>query len=332
MSAHPPKADPRANLAKKPPAKRKTKPTHIDIVAVPTDFRVPVPADYAGDVFVWDLDKTYLRTKFETFRDLMRTAFQKAADKTTYPGATPLLRALRRGPNGVRPIYFVSASPPQLREKILEKFALDGVEIDGIYFKDNFKNVRPGRFARLREQMGYKLLALLDLRARLPIAAVETMFGDDAETDAAVYAIYSEVIERRMAGWPLVEFLRKQGVFPDESARIAWRARRIPTRESIRRVFITVHRSIDPRYFRRYGHRITGTRSYFQTALALHAEQRVTMDDVAAIAEEIRGRGGLSSYELTLQLDDLRRRAIIPADHLAELEDQLIGLKVLAAR
>lgn len=312
------------------PVKRLKKPAHIDIVAAPTDLRVPVPADYTGDVFVWDLDKTYLRTKFETFRDLLKTAFQKAADKTTYPGATPLLRALRRGPNGVRPIYFVSASPPQLREKILEKFALDGVEIDGIYFKDNFKNMRPGRFARLREQMGYKLLALLDLRTRLPVAAVETMFGDDAETDVAVYSVYSEIIERRMAGYPLIEFLRKQGVYPDESARIAWRARQMPTRESIRRVFITVHRQIDPRYFRRYGHRITGTRSYFQTALALHAEQRLTLDDVAVIGEELLGRGGMSRYELLLQLDDLRRRAVLAGDLAEKLEEQLIELKIVS--
>ncbi|MBC7792555.1 MAG: hypothetical protein H7Z43_02520 [Clostridia bacterium] len=316
----------------KEPIKRRKKRHHIDIVAVPRDFRVPVSPDYAGDVFVWDLDKTYLRTKFETFRDLMRTAFQKAADKTTYPGATPLLRALRRGPDGVRPIYFVSASPLQLRDRILEKFALDGVEIDGIYFKDNFKNMRPSRFARLREQMGYKLLALLDLRLRLPIAAVETMFGDDAETDAAVYALYSEIIERRMAGYPLVEFLRKQGVFPDESARIAWTARRIPTRESIRRVFITVHRQIDPRYFRRYGHRITGTQSYFQTALALQAEGRITMDDVAAIAAELLGRGGMSRHELAIQLDDVRRRGVLTGEVTANQEIELIGMKVLAER
>lgn len=315
-----------------PPIKRRKKPPLVDIVAVPTNFRVPVEASYTGDVFVWDLDKTYLRTKFETLRDLLRTAFQKAADKVAYPGATPLLRALRRGPNGVRPIYFVSASPPQLRERILEKFALDGVEIDGIYFKDNFKNMRPSRFARLREQMGYKLLALLDLRSKIPSAAVETMFGDDAETDAAVYALYSEIIERRMAGWPLVEFLRKQGVFADEAARIAWRARRIPTRESIRRVFITVHRQIDPRYFRRYGHRITGTRNYFQTALALHAEGRITMDDVAVIAEELLGRGGMSRHDLAVQLDDIRRRSIVAAELIEGYEEQLIALKILADR
>lgn len=318
--------------AKKPASKRKKKAEPIDMVVVPTDFRVVVPETYEGDVFVWDLDKTYLRTKFESFGDLVRTIRQTAKDKVTYPGATPLLRALRRGPNGVRPIYFVSASPPQIREKILEKFALDGVEIDGIYFKDNLRNVRPGRFRRLREQMGYKTLALMDLRAKLPKGAVETMFGDDAETDVAIYSIFSEIIEGRIANWPLYEFMMKQGVFRDEALRIAWRARSLARRATgVRRIFITVHRAhLDPRYFRRFGHRVTGTRTYFQTAMALHAEERIAIEDVAVVAEELLGRGNMSKYDLTRQLDDLRRRAVLRVEQLQPIAAKLTELGVLA--
>ncbi|MEZ0311424.1 MAG: phosphatase domain-containing protein [Myxococcota bacterium] len=315
---------------KKPAPKRKKKDPPIDMVVVPTDFRVPVPPEYTGDVFVWDLDKTYLRTKFESFGDLVRTIRQTAKDKVAYPGATPLLRALRRGPNGVRPIYFVSASPPQIREKILEKFALDGVEVDGIYFKDNLRNVRPGRFKRLREQMGYKTLALMDLRAKLPPGAVETMFGDDAETDVAIYSTFSEIIEGHIANWPLYELMLKQGVFRDEALRIAWRARKLARRDGVRRIFITVHRDhLDPRYFRRFGNRVTGTRTYFQTAMALHAEDRIAIEDVAVVAEELLGRGGMSKYELSRQLDDLRRRAVLKIDDITRLSAKLTELGVL---
>ncbi len=310
--------------------KRKKSDPPIDMVVVPTDFRVPVPEDYAGDVFVWDLDKTYLRTKFESFGDLVRTIRQTAKDKVAYPGATPLLRALRRGPNGVRPIYFVSASPPQVREKILEKFALDGVEIDGIYFKDNLRNVRPGRFKRLREQMGYKTLALMDLRPKLPRGATFTMFGDDAESDVAIYSIFSEIIEGHIANWPLYEFMMKQGVFRDEALRIAWRARKLGRGEGVRRIFITMHRDqLDPRYFRRFGNRVTGTRTYFQTAMALHAEGRVAIEDVAVVAEELLGRGGMSKYELSRQLDDLRRRAVLKAEDITRFSAKLTELGVL---
>lgn len=300
------------------------------MVVTPPLLKIPVSTDYAADVFVWDLDKTYLRTKFESFKDLVRAAREKAVDKVAFPGAAPLLRSLRRGPNGVkRPIYFVSASPPQIRAKIEEKFALDGVEVDGIYFKDNMRNLRPGRFGRLREQVGYKMLALLDLRAHLPSNSYETMFGDDAETDAAIYSMFSEIMEGRLANWPLYEFLVKQGVFRDEALKVAWRARHIFHKSAPRRVFITVHGRLDPRYFRRYGNRVTGTRTYFQTALALCAEKLIAIEDVAMVADELLGRGGMTRFELSQQLEDLRRQAVLTTTDARVFETRLAELKVV---
>ena len=40
-------------------------------------------------IYRWDLDKTYLATEFDTFRQLVRTAFQKAHEKKAIPGARP---------------------------------------------------------------------------------------------------------------------------------------------------------------------------------------------------------------------------------------------------
>jgi hypothetical protein len=44
----------------------------------------------------WDLDKTYLRTDFDTLRDLVRTAIERPDQKRTVPGAAALLRELGR--------------------------------------------------------------------------------------------------------------------------------------------------------------------------------------------------------------------------------------------
>src|SRR4051794_5190656 len=50
-----------------------------------------VAAAYTPDgikhIFRWDLDKTYLRTEFDTWVDLMRTAIERPASKRTVPGA-----------------------------------------------------------------------------------------------------------------------------------------------------------------------------------------------------------------------------------------------------
>ena len=78
----------------------------------------------AEHIFRWDLDKTYLRTEFDTVRDLVRSAFESATDKQAYPGAAALLRALKRSAD--HRICIVSGSPSQMRQVLAAKLALDG--------------------------------------------------------------------------------------------------------------------------------------------------------------------------------------------------------------
>lgn len=295
----------------------------------------PVPMgevanDYEGDVFIWDLDKTYLRTEFSSLRGLLRTALEQGRDKVAYPGATALLKTLRRRPDGsVRPIFFVSASPPQIRQKILDKFAFDQIEIDGIYFKDNLRNARPGRFKRLREQMGYKLMALIDLRSRLPNGAVEVTFGDDSENDPAVYAVYSEILQKRLGGTRLIRHLEKQGVSPDEATKIAWRARKLPRLAPVRKIFITVHRDLDARYYRRYGLDVVPTRSAFQAAVALEAEGTISKADLTNVCEEMLQTGTVSAGGLLRQLNELHAGRAIDDSHLRDVRAWLHKVGVL---
>lgn len=289
----------------------------VEMVRAPTPFVCAAGSEYTGDVFIWDLDKTYLRSEFSSLRGLLRTAFERGRDKVAYPGASALLRTLRRKPDGsIRPIYFVSASPPQMGERILEKFAVDGVEIDGIYFKDNLLNVRPGRFQRLREQMGYKLLALIDLRCRLPSGAVEVTFGDDSENDPAVYAVYSEILRGRLRGTQLARMLSKQGVNPDEAVKIAWRARKIPPRPAVRRMFIRVHRKLDARYYRRFGLDVVPTRSAFQAAVVLMLEGTIGKEGFTEVCEELLRGTDFGPMAIVSELHELHRQHTLNEDQL----------------
>lgn len=295
----------------------------VEIVVPPKPFRLPVEAGYKGPVFIWDLDKTYLRTEFESMPQLIRTAIQKARDKKTYPGATPLLKHLRIDSQGnKRPIYFVSASPPQMGEVIAEKFALDGVEIDGIYFKDNLRNIRPGRMHRLREQVGYKLLALSDLRQRLPIGAHEIMFGDDAESDFAVYPLYSQTLLGLLRGLNLYQTLRKQDVFRDDALRIAWRTRHWPTRSGVRRIFIHMHTRRDPRYYQRFSEHLVATRNFLQTVIALFEDRVVSLQAVLEVAGDLRSQGHHEG-DLSRSLQELEKRRVVTTQTLAQCEGAL---------
>lgn len=315
---------------KKPGRKRPARNVYVDMVVPPRPFAMPAKGDYTGDALVWDLDRTYLRTEFESLRDLIRTAFQKAKDKVAYPGVSALLRALRETPDGrPRPTYFVSASPPQIRKVITEKFALDRVDVDGVYFKDNIRNVRPSRMRRLREQVGYKLLSLIDLRQRLPAKATITCFGDDFESDALIYSLFSEIEERWIQGPALVKFLEKQGVFHDEAVRIAWRARGLPKGKTVRRIFINLHGQHDPRYFRRFGTRVTATRNYFQTAVICASDGLITAARAADVADELLAVKAANSYDLAGSVLELVDRGVITEDFVTEIAPTLIERKIL---
>src|SRR5437763_1463746 len=79
-------------------------------------------------VYVWDLDKTYLETHFETLKGLLKAALEKAFQKRNVPGTNTLIKALIKGSGkGMRsfPIFFITASPPQIENKIKQKLEID---------------------------------------------------------------------------------------------------------------------------------------------------------------------------------------------------------------
>ena len=154
----------------------------------------PVPlVDRGRLVYRWDLDKTYLRTEFDTVRDLLRTAFESAAQKRTIPGAASLLRELRAtDPHG---IYIVSGSPEQLRRVLERKLRIDGIRWDGFTLKPQLRYIARGRFRFVKDQLSYKLGALLESRAGMPHEIDEYLFGDDADRRLEQY-----LAERRAVG------------------------------------------------------------------------------------------------------------------------------------
>src|SRR4051812_46569165 len=82
------------------------------------------PRANLSEVFVWDLDKTYLDTKWASLGDLLNTALEKAFNKRNVPGTAALVLALKNAWDtsaGPFPIYFITASPPQIENKIVDK-------------------------------------------------------------------------------------------------------------------------------------------------------------------------------------------------------------------
>jgi hypothetical protein len=254
--------------------------------------------------FRWDLDKTYLRTEFDSLRDLAKNAIETASDKQAYPGATALLRALRQDGNR---ICIVSGSPTQMRQVLAAKLALDGVEYDEFVLKNNLKNILRGRFRALRAQIPYKLPAML--ASRLAVAApAETLFGDDAEADAIIYCLYADIVADRVTLYDLERVLVAARAYDDDTQRTLELARQVPKGAAVRRMFIHLDRRSPPSGFERFGRRLVPVFNYFQTALVLFADGILTARQVMFVALEMLDSGQYELSGLANSVQDLMRR------------------------
>jgi len=208
----------------------------VSVSSLPGDSRLPLEArglplertsdpiarEYAGPVDIWDIDKTYLCTAFESIRDLLRRAFESALDKETRPGARALLHGLAAGPEGPAgttepaPLFFISASPPQLRPVREEKMHLDGLRCAGLTLKDHLALLRRGRLRDIKRHTGYKLAALLLYRLEWPAGVREWLYGDDAELDPGIYALYAAIRAGEVSGDALDRLLKRYRVHEED--------------------------------------------------------------------------------------------------------------------
>lgn len=265
--------------------------------------------------FRWDLDKTYLRTEFDSLKDLAKNAMQNAADKQAYPGATALLRALRQ--DGHR-ICIVSGSPTQMRQVLAAKLALDGVEYDEFVLKNNLKNILRGRFRSLRAQIPYKLPAMLQSRIGAP-ADHETLFGDDAEADAIIYCLYADLLAGRVSLQDLERVLVASRAYEDDTERIIDLARRAAKGETVKRMFIHLDRKSPPLGFRRFGPRLVPVFNYFQAALVLYQDKVLSARQVIFVALEMLDSKQYELSHLATSVQDIIRRGRVTREVALQL-------------
>lgn len=263
-------------------------------------------------VFRWDLDKTYLYSEFERIRDLVKSALERPQDKRAYPGAAALLRALRHVP-GNR-ICIVSGSPEQMRKVLQAKLRLDGVEYDEFVLKDNLRNLLRGRLRALRAQIPYKLPALLRSRVATPGTPLETLFGDDSESDAIVYSLYADLLAGRVHDDELPRILAAAGAYDDEIAETVALARRLRHHPSVQRILIHLDQKSPTARFSRYGRRLVPIYNYFQAALVLYADGVLTARQVLFVGTDMVEHGGFELGALANSLQDLVIRGRLHRD------------------
>ena len=262
----------------------------------------------------WDLDKTYLRTEFDTVRDLVRTALERPDEKRTNPGAATLLREMVRA--GVS-VHILSGSPEQMRARLEKKLRLDGITWDSFTLKPNLQNLLRLRLRALKDQLGYKLPALLRSRAAECVAQAalpdapprkETLFGDDAEADAFVYSLYADVVSGHVSAETLLEICERGRVYSDVVEDVMRDASAVPRTETVERILIHLERQTPPDDFRIYGARAVPFYNYLQAAFIVHEDGRVPGDAVLRVGVELVVQHRFDGDGLARSYLDLARR------------------------
>jgi len=284
----------------------------------------PKAAEQAPRPFVarWDLDKTYLRTDFDTLRDLLRTAIERPDQKRTVPGAAALLRELGRA--SVQ-IHILSGSPEQLRSRIEQKLRLDGAKWASLTLKPNLQNLLRLRFRALRGQLGYKLPALLGRRCEgnqrdaTGELVHEVLLGDDAEADAFVYSLYADVCEGKVQAPELAAVMRAGRAYEDTIAEAIRLAAHVEKGAVVERILIHLDRQSSPSDFRLYGSRVVPFYNYLQAAFVLHEDGRIPSRAVLRVAQDLVTAHNFDGGALGRSYLDLSRRGHVSGKGIADI-------------
>jgi hypothetical protein len=274
----------------------------------------------------WDLDKTYLRTEFDSLRDLLRTALERPDEKRTNPGASTLLREMVRA--GIR-VHILSGSPEQMRRRLEDKLRLDGITWDTFTLKPNLQNLLRLRFRAVRDQLGYKLPALVKARAAVgengesPAAWHETLFGDDAEADAYVYSLYADIVSGRVTEEVLLGVLERGRVYDDVLEQTLEIVRGIEPVDAVERILIHLERQTPPDDFRTYGLRVVPFYNYLQAAFVLHEDDRLAPGGVLRVAVELVTEHHFDGDALARSYLDLGRRGHLRGTRVEALATEL---------
>ncbi|MBT4760827.1 MAG: hypothetical protein HOO06_03935 [Bdellovibrionaceae bacterium] len=285
------------------------------------------------ETYIWDLDKTYLDTKFESVKGLIRAAMEPGRQKRNIPGTGELVRSLKdfnKTNNKYNfAFYFITASPPQIEKKIIEKLNFDDIYPQGIFCKDNMQNLKPKRLWRLTKQVGFKLQSLMQLRKRLPDDVKQVLWGDDSESDAIIYSLYSDICTQRLQKDEITKILKSFHVTGKQVDTILELALDIPKHDPVEKIYINLEIDTDAEYYIKFGRRILPTFNSFQTVLDLYQDGRLYSEHVIGVARALMDNYEFTSDELEKSFDDLVRRQVLSEETVEGILPELQGKNII---
>ncbi|MBI4040298.1 MAG: hypothetical protein HY390_00360 [Deltaproteobacteria bacterium] len=273
--------------------------------------------EFQGVLYIWDVDKTYLNTNFESLKGLFKIMFEEAVDKVTIAGARELIIELRKGAEtqiGIHPVYFISASPVQLRRVLEQKFLLDGIQHDGLILKDYRWFWKKYKHFPLKNNFVYKLICLLSHRLTMPPTSQEILFGDDFEQDDKVYVLYANILNGTTTEKALKSILKQEEAKPREISDILQWVKVLQEKKSaqpvVQKIFIHLIGKKKKADLLNHG-QIIATRNYLQTAAILYELKKISKLGFRKVANAFDIKYAPSEWSFRKSLEDLKERKLI---------------------
>ena len=268
-------------------------------------------------VFRWDIDKTYLETDFESLSGLWRAATEEAEDKKSTDGVVSLVHALQEVDDAR--MVFLSGSPKQMRSVLLEKFSLDGVDVDDIILKDSLGAIAKGRFSDVKNQFGHKLPSLVEHRLRVQAEScgqTEYLFGDDVEQDALIYLSYQLILDDGLQWKDVKKLMREGGALSSAIDRMRRSYSKLESRPNVvRGIFIRLTKHQIPTWMYALMPHLTPVYTWSQAGAILWADD--VIDEVAL--RQICKDEGTSMIQFANLVQDLQFRSLLNRDQATTL-------------
>ena len=269
---------------------------------------------YKGPIFTFDLDKTYLATKFENFTKLVKIPFEKAKDKVNIPGVVPLVRELKN--KNEAPLFFISGSPKGMKNVIEEKLKLDKIKFDGLLLKDFGDALKKFQIEKIIDKIGYKLSTLLYGRMIFPKESHEILFGDDSEYDASIYSLYADIVSGRIQDFEVLTILKRWKVSQDEFELIRkyltqFKEMYPKPRFEVKKIFIHLETKTSPLDHMTLSNKVTPTHNYFQTAVILYEDSYINRRGLLRVIINLIKDYNFNISHFTFSVQDLLTRQLL---------------------
>lgn len=171
----------------------------LDTTQTDTNGRVMLAPTDAQYVVISDLDDTIMRTNvLNVFRMLYNTLLRNAYTRLPFEGVAAFYRALQVGTRAtVNPIFYVSSSPWNLYDVIMDFFEIRGIPQGPLYLRnigiDRRSFLAKGHMAHKVEYIE----RLMGIYKHLPFVLI----GDSGQKDARVYR---ELVRRHPDRIPVI--------------------------------------------------------------------------------------------------------------------------------